>query len=185
MEGTIQTLTLDMMGDLKEDSFLRAKQCDTNSRQAKIILLSRGKPWQLPSNCEVYLYVKKPDKKIVFSLCKKTGKNTILAPLTEQTLAVSGTAICELYIKTADADIKSQTFKLVIDPMIFDEQAIESTDEFDALDTKLVELQEAVAVAKRVTEELQELIDAGVQGIQGEIPEFEVRDGHLYVIYKT
>lgn len=184
MKGTIQSLSLNMLDGTKTDSSVRAKQFDTNSRQLKIWLMANSKRWQIPEDCKIYLYVKKPDGKVVFNECEQEGENVVTAPLTEQTLAAAGNAQCELYIHAADGDIKSQTFRLIIEKAIMDADAIESSDEFGALAVKLVELQEAVVVAKRVTEELQELIDAGVQGIQGEIPEFEVRDGCLYVIYK-
>ena len=139
MEGVIQDIVLDMTGG--STRILKAKQCDTNSRFARITLMNGAVPWMAPFDSEIYLYVLKPDKKTVFSRCDLIGQSTIIAPLTEQTLAVSGTAQCEVYVKAADGDIKSQTFTLVIEKMIFDEDMIESSDEFNGLYDKLNEIQ--------------------------------------------
>ena len=182
MEGVTREIVLDMTGG--SAAMLKAKQCDTNSRFARITLMNGAAPWTIPFECEAYLYVLKPDKKVVFSRCDIVDKNVLIAPLTEQTLAVFGMARCELYIKTADWDIKSQTFQLIIEKMIFDDEALESTNEFSGLLEMLTQIQvvtesasnvaklaEAEAVkaniaadrAKEAVERLQEAVDAAEQ----------------------
>lgn len=150
MEGVIQNLTLDMTGG--ESKSIRAKQCDTNSRWANITLMDNGSPWTIPADGEVFLYVLKQDKETVFDRCEITGQNTVLAPLTGQVLAADGTAHAELYITAPDGDIKSQSFKIIIDKMIFDAEAIESTSEFNGLLEKFNQIQAALGRVEGVIE---------------------------------
>ena len=142
MEGVTHNIVLEMTGG--STRVLKAKQCDTNSRFVHITLMDGAAPWTIPFECEAYLYVLKPDKTVVFSRCNIIGRNILVAPLTEQTLAVYGTAQCELYIKTADGDIKSQTFQLIIEKMIYDKTAIASANEFNELLETLITIQAAI-----------------------------------------
>lgn len=158
MNGTIQALALDMYGAPKRDSLLQAKQYDTNSRKARLMLKAGKEPYQLPFDCKIYIYVKKPDNTVVFNECEKEDESTVLAPLTKQTLSATGTATCELYILAADGDIKPQTFYLEIEKTNVSADAIESADEFGVLQSKLIEIQTAIVAAQDTVVEARKAI---------------------------
>lgn len=165
MKGTIQSLSLNMLGGFRADSSICAKQFDTNSRQLRIRLMANSEPWQLPFDCRVYLYVKKPDGTLVFNECGQEGENIVIAPLTEQTLAAAGDAQCELYVQAEDGDIKSQTFCLRIEKAVMNADAVESADEFGALQTRLAEIQTAIATTRDTAAVLQAAITEARESI--------------------
>lgn len=162
-----QPLQLDLY-TATSNEYIKVKQCDTNSRQIQIKLLAGGKTWKIPDSSEIYIYTKKPDGHIVFNPCtiELPENGLVIAPLTEQTLAASGIAKCELYIKSETSDIKSPTFQLKIEPMIYDSNAIESTDEMGLLGKHLNNIQAAIDRADHTVANILEKIAAvGFDGV--------------------
>lgn len=136
MDGTIQNYTLDMAADTKKDP-LEIKQYDTNSRQARITLKMGGEPWTIPFGCQIYINVRKTDGTLADATCTRIDEHTVLAPITEQMTAVTGTQLGELYFLGSDGDIKTQTFPVVVYEAVMDQARIESSDDFQSLQEAL------------------------------------------------
>lgn len=136
MDGTIQAYVLDMAADTKKEP-LRVKQYDTNSRQARIMLKMGGEPWTIPFGCQIYINVRKTDGTLADATCTRIDEHTVLAPITEQMTAVTGTQLGELYFLGSDGDIKTQTFPVVVYEAVMDQARIESSDDFQSLQEAL------------------------------------------------
>lgn len=140
MDGTIQNYTLDMAADTKKEP-LRVKQYDTNSRQARITLKMGGEPWTIPFGAQIYINVRKTDGTLADATCTREDEHTVLAPITEQMTAVTGTQLGELYFLGSDGDIKSQSFPVVVYEAVMDQARIESSDDFQSLQGALRQVQ--------------------------------------------
>lgn len=136
MDGTIQEYTLEMGADTKAN-VLEVKQCDTNSRKARIKLVAFNKPWIIPFGCQIHINVRKTDGALANAVCVRVDESTVMAPITEQMTTVTGTQLGELYFLGSDGDIKSQTFPIAVRPMIMDQARIESSDDFQSLQEAL------------------------------------------------
>lgn len=140
MDGTIQAYVLDMAADTKKEP-LRVKQYDTNSRLARITLKMGGEPWTIPFGAQIYINVRKTDGTLADATCTREDEHTVLAPITEQMTAVTGTQLGELYFLGSDGDIKSQTFPVVVYEAVMDQARIESSDDFQSLQGALRQVQ--------------------------------------------
>ena len=146
MDGTIQAYVLDMAADTKKEP-LRVKQYDTNSRQARITLKMGGEPWTIPFGCQIHINVRKTDGKLADAACTREDEHTVLAPITEQMTAVTGTQLGELYFLGSDGDIKTQTFPVVVYEAVMDQARIESSDDFQSLQDALRDVKASTEVA--------------------------------------
>lgn len=146
MDGTIQNYTLDMAADTKKEP-LRVKQYDTNSRLARITLKMGGEPWTIPFGAQIYINVRKTDGTLADATCTREDEHTVLAPITEQMTAVTGTQLGELYFLGSDGDIKSQSFPVVVYEAVMDQARIESSDDFQSLQNALRQVQTSTDVA--------------------------------------
>lgn len=146
MDGTIQAYVLDMAADTKKEP-LRVKQYDTNSRQARIMLKMGGEPWTIPFGCQIYINVRKTDGTLADATCTRIDEHTVLAPITEQMTAVTGTQLGELYFLGSDGDIKTQTFPVVVYEAVMDQARIESSDDFRSLQDALRDIKASTEVA--------------------------------------
>lgn len=140
MDGTIQEYVLDMAADTKKEP-LRVKQYDTNSRQARITLKMGSEPWTIPFGCQIHINVRKTDGTLADATCTREDEHTVLAPITEQMTAVTGTQLGELYFLGSDGDIKSQSFPVVVYEAVMDQARIESSDDFQSLQGALRQVQ--------------------------------------------
>lgn len=140
MDGTIQNYTLDMAADTKKEP-LRVKQYDTNSRLARITLKMGGEPWTIPFGAQIYINVRKTDGTLADATCTREDEHTVLAPITEQMTAVTGTQLGELYFLGSDGDIKSQSFPVVVYEAVMDQARMESSDDFQSLQGALRQVQ--------------------------------------------
>jgi hypothetical protein len=150
VQGTIQNYTLDMADGYKKEP-LQVKQHDTNSRWAKISLKAFGQPWKIPGESLCYISVKKADNTVVQNDCTIEEDGTVLAPISGQIATVAGIQQAELYFLAEDGDIKSQTFPIQVLPAILDSNIAESSDEFGALQSALLNVQTATAAAAEAT----------------------------------
>lgn len=151
MDGTIQAYVLDMAADTKKEP-LRVKQYDTNSRQARITLKMGGEPWTIPFGCQIYINVRKTDGKLADATCTREDEHTVLAPITEQMTAVTGTQLGELYFLGSDGDIKTQTFPVVVYEAVMDQARIESSDDFASLKDALRQVETSTEMADTATQ---------------------------------
>lgn len=87
------------------------------------------------------VYIKKPDGTRIYSVCTMDGEKVIV-PLRTQSLAVTGEAEAEIQIIDADGVLSTPIFRLIVYPTNIDNDAIESSDEFTALQQSFQELEE-------------------------------------------
>lgn len=151
LERVTQKFEIEMSGSTKQ-YMVSAKQGDRATRYVEVTLLSSGEPYTIPNGSSVTAYIRKPDRKRVYTACTFSGA-VVTLELTSQTLAAAGTARCEIEVKSADLEqvITSVTFEIEIEPMVKDEDAVISGDEMSVLDRTLK--QYADAEAERVNAE--------------------------------
>ena len=143
LKNVITKFEIEMSGSTKQ-YMVSAKQGDRATRYVEITLLSNGEQYEIPAGSAVTAYIRKPDRKRVYTACTFDGSKVTLE-LTSQTLAAAGTAKCEIEVKSADLEqvITSVTFEIEIEPMVKDEDAILSGDEMSILDTTLKQYAQA------------------------------------------
>ena len=150
----ITDINLELTGETKRFE-VQAKQGDKGTRFVRVSLTNNGAEFEMPSGVTVIANIQKPDRKFCFNECT-LEENKVLVPLTNQALAVAGTAECDIEIRDGGGNLilSSQAFTIEIEKSMRDESAIESSNEFTALE-KINAAEEArvKAEAARVTAE--------------------------------
>ena len=151
LERAIQKFEIEMSGGTKRYA-MSVKQGDRATRYAEVTLLFYGEKYEIPTGANVTAYIRKPDRKRVYTPCEFSGA-VVTVELNSQAIAAAGIALCEIEAKSADLEqvITSASFEIEIEERIKDEDAIASADEMSVLDTTLK--QYADAEAKRVSAE--------------------------------
>ena len=121
-----------------------AKQRDKQSRFIEITPLNSGQSYELGEGITARLHLTKPDKHTVLNDAAIAG-GKITVELTEQALAVAGTAVAEIGLYKGEALLSSQTFYIDIERAAYDPAAPESSDEYNALVDALGKVDGAVA----------------------------------------
>ena len=155
--GTIQTLTVNMFGDAKEDKYIEAQQGDTASRKVRFFLKDfDGKPFTIPYDAKAVLCIEKTDGKRV--LCGGTAEteNAVVVELTTQACALAGKQRAQLYIYSDEGDIKTQIMYLRIPEAPYRDDAIKSENEVGVL----IEAEAYVRQILDVKERLEDLATA-------------------------
>lgn len=110
---------------------------------------------------------KKTDGTVVQNDCTIEGPGVVLAPIAGQVTAIAGIQQAELYFLAEDGDIKSQTFPIQVLPMVMDREVIESSNEFGALQSALLDVKTASGVANdAAAEALIQADDAKAAAVQ-------------------
>ena len=86
------------------------------------------------------IYIKKPDGTKIYNVCTMDGEKVVV-PLRTQSLAVAGEAEAEIQILDDDGKLSTPIFRLLVYPTNIDNEAIESSNEFGALETALGEIE--------------------------------------------
>ncbi len=122
-------------------------QNDAGSRFLVAVLTSEGERYDLPTGCTVQLAVRKPDstETLTAAICEN---NTVVAELTNQTLAVKGIADAQIIICSGESVLKTPPFKLNIYEQIISDDTVESTDEFSALSSLLKNYQQVISAVE-------------------------------------
>lgn len=107
--------------------------------------------WDVPAGALATVYIEKPSGAEVFSAGTVEG-NDIYFNLTTQATAEAGVSIGQVKITAGGKVQNSFTFKLDVQETIIDDEAIESTDEFDALNTLLNSVQSTIDAAEEATQ---------------------------------
>lgn len=130
----ITDITLELTGETKRFE-VQAKQGDKGTRFVRVSLTNNGAEFEIPSGVTVIANIQKPDRKFCFNECN-LEENKVLVPLTNQALAVAGTAECDIEIRDGGGELilSSQAFTIEIEKSMRDESAIESSNEFTALE---------------------------------------------------
>lgn len=130
-------INLEMSGDTKR-YLVSAKQGDKATRFIVARLLNNGEPYTIPTGARAVINITKPDGKHVYNTCSYSGSN-VTVELTNQALAASGTAYCDIEIRTSDDSqvITSASFTMEIEPSQRNENAILSANEFTDLENRI------------------------------------------------
>lgn len=134
-------------------------QQDNTGRGALVTLTAAGQVIE-PDNETVTLWAKKPDGTVSYLACTVTdGK--IKLDFTNQMLAVSGLVQVELQMVEGEDNITTPIFTVEVHPSNIDDDAVESQNEFTAL-------QAAVSAINTALQEVDELKKTGLKGDPGE-----------------
>jgi hypothetical protein len=106
------------------------------------------------------IYGKKPDGTEFYNNCTiEDGK--LIAPLTSQALAVKGIVPCQIQL-VFGGTLTTYTFNVVVDDSLVSESAIESSNEYTALENALAEVEEIIG-------EIGDGIVKSVNGLKNDI----------------
>ncbi|MBO5463792.1 MAG: BppU family phage baseplate upper protein [Clostridia bacterium] len=131
MKKSYYNITLDIKG-IQSQAVLRVKQFDT-SRVIYMSLTDGGKPYTIGDKCYAVFEAIKPDGTKVGNNCY-IEKNKIVYEITEQTVAASGIANCEVSLYDADGGlITSPRFTLIIDRKLVTGDEFTSSSEYTSL----------------------------------------------------
>lgn len=119
---------------------ITAKQYDTG-RGADITLTDCGAVVVPGGSEQLRLYCKKEDGTISYLTGTLTG-SAVRVRFTNVLLAVPGMVECELQIGTGANMVSTPVFNMVVLPSNFDNAAVQSSDEFTALDNALATVQQ-------------------------------------------
>ena len=127
----IQNLTIDI--NKKPFQSLTANVGEVASRFIRITILDNNMPADL-TGVTAYLYVKKANGTKVFNSVKveDAKQGIVLAELTSQVLAVPGLARLTLLLTKDGAKLASKQIIVTVDESNVDEEAIQSSNEFNA-----------------------------------------------------
>lgn len=123
-----------------------AKQYDKESRFVEIVPLECGKDYTLESGVTARLQLTKPDGHTVLKTAMITN-SVIKVELTEQTLAVAGTAVAEIGLYKGNSLLSSQIFYIEIKRAAYNPDAPASSDEYPALIDALGKVETSVGSA--------------------------------------
>lgn len=123
-----------------------AKQYDKESRFVEIVPLECGKDYTLESGVTARLQLTKPDGHTVLKTATITN-SVIKVELTEQTLAVAGTAVAEIGLYKGNSLLSSQIFYIEIKRAAYNPDAPASSDEYPALIDALGKVETSVGSA--------------------------------------
>ena len=130
-------INLEMYGDTKR-YLVSAKQGDKATRFIIARLLNNGEPYTIPTGARAVINIEKPDGKHVYNTCSYSGSD-VTVELTNQALATSGTAYCDIEIRTSDDSqvVTSASFTMEIEPSQRNDNAILSANEFTELENRV------------------------------------------------
>ena len=123
-----------------------AKQYDKESRFVEIVPLECGKDYTLESGVTARLQLTKPDGHTVLKTAT-IANGVIKVELTEQTLAVAGTAVAEIGLYKGNSLLSSQIFYIEIKRAAYNPDAPASSDEYPALIDALCKVETSVGSA--------------------------------------
>lgn len=136
-----------------------AKQYDKESRIVNITPLNCGQSYELESGTTARLQLTKPDNKtVVNDAIIKDG--AIIVELTEQILAVSGTATAEIGLYKGAALLSSQIFYIDIKKSAYNPDAPVSSNEYNALTKALENVSNTVDSAKAAADSAEAAAEA-------------------------
>lgn len=109
-----------------------AKQGDIKTRFVTITPLNCGAAYTMETGTTAKIAVRKADGHKVLNNATITD-GIITAELTEQALAADGVAVAEIQLYKGDTLLTSQVFYIKVERSAVDSDAVESSDEFNAL----------------------------------------------------
>ena len=148
-------------GAERKNYLVQAKQGDKATRFVSVLIVEDGKEYAPPADADLIANFQKPDGKFAYNAAKIDDGNRILVELTNQVLAVSGEVVCEVEIRAKDSSqvLTSCTFTVKVGRSNRNENAILSSNEMTAFDTKWATLNssmEEYATAERLRAEAEQ-----------------------------
>ena len=155
MAQTEKPIYIEIYQPIREQ--IRAKQQDTNSRFLDVTLLDQGTPFNLINN-DIYIYAIKPDNTKVYNKCPVIDPNlgNFRCELTSEMLAAPGCVKAEFVIIGFDGIevLRTFTFNIDVMEMVYDANAIESTNEFDAVTGALKDINSVRALIRNISDRI-------------------------------
>lgn len=113
---------------------VHVKQNDTKSRKINIYLFASTYPFDISEVSSAVIRAQKPDDTILFNACELNSDH-IAYVITNQTIAVAGTVICEVTLYGKDGQVlATPCFSIEVEAKLYSDNEIESKDEFTALE---------------------------------------------------
>ena len=144
-----QSITLDFARSTMPITVF-AKQYDKDTRKIEISPLNNGSPYSIGSGITARLQMTKPDGHTVINNAS-ISNGIITVTLTAQALTAAGTAVAEIGLYQGATLLSSQIFYIDIQKGAYDENAPESSDEYNALIDALNTTETATAEANAAT----------------------------------
>lgn len=168
----IKTIKLDINKRLYEK--IKAKQGDTKSRFLLFHLLDGASPFSLV-NRTVRVYGLKPDNKEIFNDLKIVDANRghCELELTTQALAIKGDLELELAIYEGESKLTSIPFIVDVLKSINSTNAIESSNEYKALDRSLTKVEEWNNEFADKSGKLEQLYTERLNGIDSHLADIQ------------
>lgn len=114
-------------------------QYDTQSSKLEFSFLENGVPFDIPYT-RLVLVIQKPDKKEVYQEIESFSGNTAEVILKNQALTVAGELNCQIKMYKNEILESTWPFKIKVKPSIGNEDAIESTDEYQVLQQLFIDV---------------------------------------------
>lgn len=127
-----KSLTIDVWGGITSLSLI---QGESNGRKLVCTITDKNEPLDLTGK-SVQLFVVKPDGKVVYTDCtvETAAEGKVSFIVSSQMVVVAGLGSGEFHIKNADDDLlKTPKIGIMIEPSHNVDEAVESSNEFDAL----------------------------------------------------
>lgn len=167
MKDVINKIKLDLAKD-KIRTSVSMRRGDTLSRAFHITLLNSGQVYEIPDGAIAALVATKPDGKTVYGDCVISG-NEIIYHVSNQMVTTVGDVECQIELAGSDgALLPSPVFILRVYDKLLNEEVLESSNEYKALQSYCARAEEAATAAaenaKTAKESLKELLQQGQSG---------------------
>lgn len=143
----VTKISLDFHAEAPKQRIVTAKQYDRGdegkARVIEISLFSNGVSYEIPEDGTVRIRMQKPDGHYIYNYCEVVD-NKAIAILTSQTLAVVGTVWCDVEVDVENEIVSTVSFTMEIYPSPYDDDAVESSNEMNAVDQKFSDFQDYV-----------------------------------------
>ena len=170
--------------DFKDRSHIAASvhlmQYDKSLPVIKVELFSGGKPYIIPANADMNVRVGKPDGTKVFNavLGCNSQRNIVYVEVTRQICAAYGTALAAIEVVIAQDVAGSSYIRLDIDRNPAQDDAIESSDEYQSLSELITDSQSVLSNPPKIVSnvwwiwspETKQYASSGIQatGVKGD-----------------
>lgn len=101
--------------------------------------------YAIPPDASARIYAVKPSGAEIYNNCDITGNSSVSVELTTQMLAELGVTRCQVEISKLNKKVTSFEFCIEVKRSLISDTAIESTDEFTALEEALAEARQVTA----------------------------------------
>lgn len=146
---------------------------DTLSRVFYITLLNSGVVYEIDDKAIATLFATKPDGKQVYNDCAIIG-NEVVYTVTNQLITTEGDVECQIKITHADGtEVNSPPFVIRVYEKLFDESILESTNDYQALQTYCIRAEEAYLKAEKKLNEMDQIKKSFMSEYQEKLAELE------------